>query len=153
MKEWGNSRELSTDLASHTDFDKWMSWPNMPLGSVQYSYCPIADVISISKSYQATCGRSIPDKVTKCYRRNGTMPSLLSVAVSCGGTYLTEGRANMTAAIYCRVSTDNQEREGTSLQTQLEACLDLLPRQGPSGLPRLSIKRSCGGTCLTEKGG
>jgi site-specific DNA recombinase len=27
-----------------------------------------------------------------------------------------------TAAIYCRVSTDNQEAEGTSLQTQLEAC-------------------------------
>ena len=27
------------------------------------------------------------------------------------------------AAIYCRVSTDNQEREGTSLQTQLENCL------------------------------
>ena len=27
-----------------------------------------------------------------------------------------------TAAIYCRVSTDNQETEGTSLQTQLEAC-------------------------------
>jgi len=31
--------------------------------------------------------------------------------------------AMKTAAIYCRVSTDNQEREGTSLQTQLEACL------------------------------
>lgn len=30
----------------------------------------------------------------------------------------------MKAAIYCRVSTDNQETEGTSLQTQLEACLD-----------------------------
>jgi site-specific DNA recombinase len=29
----------------------------------------------------------------------------------------------MKATIYCRVSTDNQEREGTSLQTQLEACL------------------------------
>jgi len=29
-----------------------------------------------------------------------------------------------TAAIYCRVSTDNQETEGTSLQTQLEACLN-----------------------------
>lgn len=29
----------------------------------------------------------------------------------------------MNAAIYCRVSTDDQEREGTSLQTQLEACL------------------------------
>ena len=28
-----------------------------------------------------------------------------------------------TAAIYCRVSTDNQEREGTSPQTQLEHCL------------------------------
>lgn len=28
----------------------------------------------------------------------------------------------MKAAIYCRVSTDNQEREGTSLQTQMEAC-------------------------------
>ena len=27
------------------------------------------------------------------------------------------------AAIYYRVSTDNQEAEGTSLQTQLEACL------------------------------
>ena len=27
------------------------------------------------------------------------------------------------AAIYCRVSTDNQESEGTSLPTQLEACL------------------------------
>lgn len=27
------------------------------------------------------------------------------------------------AAIYCRVSTEDQEREGTSLQTQLEACL------------------------------
>ena len=28
-----------------------------------------------------------------------------------------------STAIYCRVSTDNQEREGTSLQTQLENCL------------------------------
>jgi site-specific DNA recombinase len=29
----------------------------------------------------------------------------------------------MKAAIYCRVSTDDQDKEGTSLQTQLEACL------------------------------
>ncbi len=29
----------------------------------------------------------------------------------------------MRAAIYCRVSTEDQEREGTSLQTQLDACL------------------------------
>ena len=28
-----------------------------------------------------------------------------------------------TAAVYCRVSTDAQEIEGTSLQTQLEACI------------------------------
>ncbi len=27
-----------------------------------------------------------------------------------------------TAAIYCRVSTDVQEQEGTSLQTQFESC-------------------------------
>ena len=30
----------------------------------------------------------------------------------------------MRAGIYTRVSTDNQEQEGTSLQTQLEACLN-----------------------------
>ena len=29
-----------------------------------------------------------------------------------------------TAAIYCRVSTEDQEREGTSLQMQLEHCLN-----------------------------
>jgi site-specific DNA recombinase len=29
----------------------------------------------------------------------------------------------MRAVIYCRVSTEDQEREGTSLQSQLEACL------------------------------
>ncbi len=28
----------------------------------------------------------------------------------------------MKASIYCRVSTEGQEQEGTSLQTQLEAC-------------------------------
>lgn len=35
-----------------------------------------------------------------------------------------------TAAIYCRVSTDNQETEGTSLQTQLEACLKYCQGKG-----------------------
>ncbi len=35
-----------------------------------------------------------------------------------------------TAAIYCRVSTDNQEREGTSLQTQLEGCLNYCHGKG-----------------------
>ena len=28
----------------------------------------------------------------------------------------------MKAAIYCRVSTECQEQDGTNLQTQLEAC-------------------------------
>jgi len=34
------------------------------------------------------------------------------------------------AAIYCRVSTDNQEREGTSLQTQLENCITYCQGKG-----------------------
>ena len=36
----------------------------------------------------------------------------------------------MKTAIYCRVSTDNQEREGTSLQTQLEHCLTYCQAKG-----------------------
>ena len=40
-----------------------------------------------------------------------------------------EGKA-MKAAIYCRVSTDNQEAEGTSLQTQLEACRNYCQGKG-----------------------
>jgi len=36
----------------------------------------------------------------------------------------------MKTAIYCRVSTDNQEREGTSLQTQLEACREYCQGKG-----------------------
>jgi site-specific DNA recombinase len=34
------------------------------------------------------------------------------------------------AAIYCRVSTDNQETEGTSLQSQLQGCLDYCKVKG-----------------------
>ncbi len=36
----------------------------------------------------------------------------------------------MKAAVYCRVSTDNQEREGTSLQTQLENCVSYCQGKG-----------------------
>jgi len=35
-----------------------------------------------------------------------------------------------TAAIYCRVSTDDQEKEGTSLQTQREACMASCQQKG-----------------------
>jgi site-specific DNA recombinase len=41
-----------------------------------------------------------------------------------------EGAAMKTAAIYCRVSTEDQEREGTSLQTQLEACREYCQGKG-----------------------
>ncbi len=36
----------------------------------------------------------------------------------------------MNTAIYCRVSTENQEREGTSLQIQLEACIKYCQDKG-----------------------
>ena len=36
----------------------------------------------------------------------------------------------MRAAIYCRVSTDDQEREGTSLTTQKDACLKYCKEKG-----------------------
>ena len=36
----------------------------------------------------------------------------------------------MKAAIYCRVSTEGQEQDGTSLQTQLEACLNYCQLKG-----------------------
>jgi len=36
----------------------------------------------------------------------------------------------MRAAIYCRVSTEDQEREGTSLQTQIEACRNYCQDKG-----------------------
>ena len=36
----------------------------------------------------------------------------------------------MKAAIYCRVSTDDQEKEGTSLKTQMESCLNYCHEKG-----------------------
>jgi site-specific DNA recombinase len=49
-----------------------------------------------------------------------------------------EGKAMKTAAIYCRVSTEDQEREGTSLQTQLEACLNYCRDKGYDVVYRFS---------------
>ena len=43
----------------------------------------------------------------------------------------------MKAAIYCRVSTDNQEQDGTSLQTQLENCLTYCQNKGYDSSYRL----------------
>ena len=42
------------------------------------------------------------------------------------------------AAIYCRVSTDNQETEGTSLQSQLQGCLDYCTGKGYTVVERYS---------------
>jgi site-specific DNA recombinase len=48
-----------------------------------------------------------------------------------GGTKEEEKGGEMKkAAIYCRVSTEDQEKEGTSLQTQLEACLKYCQAKG-----------------------
>jgi len=47
------------------------------------------------------------------------------------GDYADKGRVEMArAAIYCRVSTEDQEREGTSLQSQLAACRKLAMEKG-----------------------
>jgi site-specific DNA recombinase len=49
-----------------------------------------------------------------------------------------EGEEMKTAATYSRVSTEDQEREGTSLQTQLEACLKYCGDKGYNVAYRLS---------------
>jgi site-specific DNA recombinase len=49
-----------------------------------------------------------------------------------------KGEQMKTAAIYCRVSTEDQEKEGTSLQTQLEACLKYCQSRGYDVAQRFS---------------
>ena len=44
----------------------------------------------------------------------------------------------MNAAIYCRVSTDDQEKEGTSLQTQMQSCIDYCHEKGYEVTQRFS---------------
>ena len=53
----------------------------------------------------------------------------ISLEVRKGGDPERLGR-DMKAAIYCRVSTEDQEREGTSLQSQLDACKKLAQEKG-----------------------
>ncbi|MFC1861739.1 recombinase family protein [Chloroflexota bacterium] len=54
----------------------------------------------------------------------------------------------MKAAIYCRVSTEDQEREGTSLQSQLEACKKLAQEQGYEAPEEFIFKETYSGLSI-----
>jgi site-specific DNA recombinase len=54
----------------------------------------------------------------------------------------------MKAAIYCRVSTDNQETEGTSLESQQEACLEKAKELGYEVDDGFVIRESYSGLTL-----
>ena len=45
---------------------------------------------------------------------------------------------NMKTAVYCRVSTEGQEQDGTSLKTQLEACQKYCKTKGYEIISRFS---------------
>jgi len=54
----------------------------------------------------------------------------------------------MKAAIYCRVSTEDQEREGTSLQSQFDACLKLAEEKGYEVEERYIVKEVYSGLTI-----
>jgi len=54
----------------------------------------------------------------------------------------------MKAAIYCRVSTEDQEREGTSLDSQLKACQDKAQELGYEIREEYTIRETCSGLFL-----
>lgn len=54
----------------------------------------------------------------------------------------------MKAAIYCRVSTDNQEAEGTSLDSQLKACQDKAQELGYEISKKYTIRETYSGLSL-----
>ena len=54
----------------------------------------------------------------------------------------------MKVAIYCRVSTEDQEREGTSLQSQLKACQDKAQELGYETKPDYTIQETYSGLSL-----
>jgi len=54
----------------------------------------------------------------------------------------------MKSAIYCRVSTEDQEREGTSLQSQLEACQNKARELGYEVPEEFIILETCSGLTL-----
>ena len=53
-----------------------------------------------------------------------------------------------TAAIYCRVSTEDQEREGTSLDSQLKACQDKAQELGYGISEKYTIRETYSGLAL-----
>lgn len=54
----------------------------------------------------------------------------------------------MKAAIYCRVSTEDQEKEGTSLQSQLETCLKFAKEKGYQTEDKYIIQETYSGLTL-----
>src|SRR4051812_11558372 len=56
------------------------------------------------------------------------------------------------AALYCRVSTDDQERDGTSLVTQEERCRAYATEPGSQVGPALVWRESYSGFKLHERG-
>jgi site-specific DNA recombinase len=54
----------------------------------------------------------------------------------------------MKAAIYCRVSTEDQEREGTSLDSQLEACQGKAQRLGYEISDKYTVRETYSGLSL-----
>ena len=54
----------------------------------------------------------------------------------------------MKAAIYCRVSTEDQEKEGTSLQSQVEACKKLAIEKGFEVVEELVLLETYSGLSL-----
>jgi site-specific DNA recombinase len=54
----------------------------------------------------------------------------------------------MKGAIYCRVSTEDQEKEGTSLETQLEACLSKARELGYETSDKYTIREVYSGLIL-----
>lgn len=54
----------------------------------------------------------------------------------------------MKAVVYCRVSTDDQEKEATSLSTQKEACLAYCQQKGYEVIRQFSETYSGLTSCL-----
>lgn len=54
----------------------------------------------------------------------------------------------MRAGVYCRVSTEDQEREGSSLDSQLEACLKAARDEGWEVPPRYIVRETWSGLTL-----